>query len=90
MKRKELLEAGMQEEKNVQTVVATITGQDSKFLKRAKRDLEDKIEDLEAVIQERLSSKTPLDKAVIENTYNSLVEAKDTLTLYKAFEEKYI
>lgn len=90
MKRKELLEAGMQEEKNVQTVIAGITGQDAKFLKRAKRDLEDEIEDLETAIQERLSSKTPLDKSVIENTYNTLMVKKDTLALYKAFEEKYI
>lgn len=90
MKRKELLTASLQEEKNAQTVVDGITSQDSKFIKRAKRDLEDKIEDLEESLKARLSSQTPLDKAVIEVTYSQLVEAKATLDLYKKFEENYI
>lgn len=90
MKRQELLKVSLQEEKNVATVVENITAQDSKFLKRTKRDLEDKIEDLEESLKNRLSSQTPLDKATIEVTYSQLLETKATLDLYKKFEENYI
>lgn len=90
MKRQELLKVSLQEEKNVATVVENITAQDSKFLKRTKRDLEDKIEDLEESLKVRLSAQTPLDKSVIEVTYSQLLETKATLDLYKKFEENYI
>ena len=90
MRRQELLKVSLQEEKNVASVVEGITAQDSKFLKRTKRDLEDKIEDLEESLKVRLSSQTPLDKAVIESTYSQLLETKSTLDLYKKFEENYI
>lgn len=90
MKRKQLLEASLQEEKNVATVVSVTTKADEKFLKRTKRDLEDNIEDLTERIQNRLSSTEPLDKSVVENLYNELKEVKSTLVLYKEFEKEFI
>ncbi len=90
MKRKELLETSLSEEKNVATVVTNTTNADTKFLKRTKRDLEDKIEDLGEKLQVRLSSTEPLDKSVVENLYNELQTTKSTLDLYKSFEKEFI
>lgn len=90
MKRKELLQATLSEEKNVQTVVENTTKADSKFLKREKRNLEDKIEDLEEKLQARLSSAVPLDKSVVESFYNELQTTKSTLDLYNSFEKEFI
>ena len=66
------------------------TKADTKFLKRTKRDLEDKIEDLQEKLQVRLSSTEPLDKSVVENLYNELQTTKSTLDLYKSFEKEFI
>lgn len=90
MKRKELLQATLSEEKNVQTVVENTTKADSKFLKREKRNLEDRIEDLEEKLQARLSSAVPLDKSVVESLYNELQTTKSTLDLYNSFEKEFI
>ena len=90
MKRKELLEVALSEEKNVNTVLNTTVQADAKFLKRQKRDLEDLIEDVKDKIQQRLSSSQPLDKSVIENLYNELKTTKSTLALYNEFEKEYI
>jgi hypothetical protein len=90
MKRRHLLEASLQEGKNVKTVVGTTTNADAKFLKRSKRDLEDKIEDLTERLQARLSSTEPIDKAVVENLYNELQSVKSTLELYNSFEVEFI
>lgn len=90
MKRSELLKVTLSEEKNVNTVLENTTKADGKFLKRAKRDLEDKIEDLQEKLQVRLSSTESLDKAVVENLYNELLNTKATLELYKTFEKEFI
>lgn len=90
MKRKSLLETALAEEKNVSTVVSNTTKADSKFLTRAKRDLEDTIEDLKEQLEKRLSSTTALDKSVIESTYNQIKQAETTLELYKEFEKEFI
>ena len=90
MKRTDLLKVTLSEEKNVNTVLDNTTKADTKFLKRTKRDLEDKIEDLQERLQVRLSSTEPLDKAVVENLYNELQTTKSTLDLYKSFEKEFI
>lgn len=90
MKRSKLLKVTLSEEKNVNTVLENTTKADGKFLKRAKRDLEDKIEDLQEKLQVRLSSTESLDKAVVENLYNELLNTKATLELYKTFEKEFI
>lgn len=90
MKRTELLKVTLSEEKNVNTVLDNTTKADAKFLKRTKRDLEDKIEDLQEKLQVRLSSTEPLDKSVVENLYNELQTTKSTLDLYKSFEKEFI
>ena len=90
MKRTDLLKVTLSEEKNVNTVLDNTTKADTKFLKRTKRDLEDKIEDLQEKLQVRLSSTEPLDKAVVENLYNELQTTKSTLDLYKSFEKEFI
>ena len=90
MKRTDLLKVTLSEEKNVNTVLDNTTKADTKFLKRTKRDLEDKIEDLQEKLQVRLSSTEPLDKAVGENLYNELQTTKSTLGLYKSFEKEFI
>lgn len=90
MKRTELLKQTLSEEKNVNVVLETTTKADTKFLKRTKRDLEDKVEDLNEKLQIRLSSTEPLDKSVVENLYNELVTTKATLQTYKDFEKEFI
>lgn len=90
MKRKNLLETALSEEKNVTTVVENTVKADQKFLKRAKRDLEDEIEDLGVALETRLSQNTPLDKSVIENTYSNLLAKKELLKTYQAFEAEYV
>lgn len=90
MNRKELLESSLTEEKNVTTVVTTTLAKDVKALKKAKRDLEDAIEDAEDVLQERLSSSVTLDKSVVEVAYSKLKDLKATLALYESFEKEYL
>ena len=90
MKRTELLKVTLSEEKNVSSVLENTTKSDAKFLKRTKRDLDDKLEDLSERLQVRLSSTEPLDKAVVENLYNELQTTKSTLDLYKSFEKEFI
>lgn len=90
MNRKELLESNLTEEKNVATVVATTLAKDGKALKKAKRDLEDKIEEAEEELETRLSSNTPIDKSVVEVVYANLLELKATLKLYETFEKEYL
>lgn len=90
MKRKELLLASLAKEGNVDSIVESTTNKDKKFLKRAKRDLEDKIEELKDQLEERLGSSMPLDKSVIEVTFHSIKDNEATLELYKSFEKEYI
>jgi len=90
MNRKELLSANLSEEKNVTTVVTNTLAKDAKFIKKAKRDLEDQIEDAEEKLEERLSSNTPLDKSVVEVLYDSLIGLKATLALYEKFEKEVL
>lgn len=90
MNRKNLLEGTLTEEKNVTTIVATTLAKDAKFIKKAKRDLEDAIEEAEEKLEERLSSNTPLDKSVVEVLYDSLLGLKTTLALYEKFEKEVL
>lgn len=90
MKRTDLLKVTLSEEKNVTFVLQNTIEEDTTFLKRTKRDLEDKVEDLTKSLKKRLSSTEPLDKAVVENLYNELVTTKSTLDLYKSFEKEFI
>jgi hypothetical protein len=89
MNRKELLESGLIEDKNVTTVVATTLAKDVKFLKRTKRDLEDAIEDAEENLKVRLSSNTVIDSSVVLITFAKIMELEEQLKLYKSFEASY-
>ena len=90
MNRKELLQASLTEEKNLDTVISSTLTKDGKSLKKAKRDLEDQIEEKEEELETRLSSSTPIDKATVEITYAKLLDLKATLALYEAFEAEYL
>jgi len=90
MNRKQLLESAMTEEKNVNAVVASTLKKDSKFLTKAKRDLEDKLDDVEESIEERLSSNTPLDKSVVEVLFAERESLKASIKLYEDFEKEFI
>lgn len=90
MTRKQLLEGNLTEEKNVATVVTNTLAKDAKALKKAKRDLEDKIEDAEDALTERLSSNVPLDKSVVEVTFSNLQDLRATSALYEAFEKEFL
>jgi alanyl-tRNA synthetase len=89
MTRSELLKSAMTEEKNVATVVAGTLKKDVKALSKAKRDLQDYLEEEEEKLEERLSSGTPLDKSVVEVLYSNIVRLKETLKLYEEFETEY-
>jgi len=90
MNRKQLLESGLTEEKNVTTVVTNLLSKDAKALKKAKRDIEDAIEEAEEALEARLTSNTPIDKSVVEVTYAKLLDLKNTLELYKSFEKEFL
>ena len=90
MKRNELLKQNLTEEKNVEVLVADVAEQDRRFLKREKRALEDAIEDLEVELKKRLSAKNPLDKSIVEVTYQAIKEKKELLNLYKSFENEHL
>ena len=89
MTRSELLQSAMTEEKNVATVVTVTLKKDVKALSKARRDLEDSLEEAEEKLEERLSSGTPLDKSVVEVLYSNIVRLKETLKLYEEFETEY-
>lgn len=88
--RKQLLEEALTEEKNVATVVTRTLAKDVKALKKAKRELEEKIEDAEDALEERLSSNVTLDKSVVEVTFSNLQDLKATLALYETFEKEIL
>lgn len=90
MNRRQLLESGLTETKNVETVVATTLKKDVKAINKAKRDLQDQLEEAEEQLEERLSSDTPLDKSVVEVTYSKIKDLKVTLALYESFEKEYL
>lgn len=90
MNRKSLLEVSLSEEKNVQSVLSITMKADEKFLKRTKQDLNNKLEDLEEKLINRLSSTEPLDKAVVEVLFGEIKELEQTLALYDSFEKKYL
>ena len=90
MKRKDYLESAMTEEKNVATVVATTLKKDIKVQNKAKRDLQDAIDEAEENLEERLSSNTPLDKSVVEVLFAKIKQLTTSIELYEEFEEKYL
>lgn len=90
MKRRELLELGLTEEKNVSTLVANVLTKDTKFIKKAKRDLDDAREEAEEALEERLASNIPLDKSVVEVLYAKIKDLKATTALYEAFEKEIL
>ena len=89
LKRKEALEHSLIEEKNIKMVVETTLKEDSKFIKREFRTLQDSIEDLESDLIKRMSNKTPIDKSVIEVTYQTLLNKKALLEIYKTFNKEF-
>lgn len=88
--RKQLLEASLTEDKNVATVVASTLVKDAKSLKKAKRDVEDRLEEAEEALEERLSGNTPLDKSVVEIMYAKVKDLKATLELYNEFQKEFL
>lgn len=90
MKRRDLLESGLTEGQNVTTVVTNTLAKDAKFIKKAKRDLEDQLESAEEALEERLASNTPLDKSTVEVLYAKLTDLKATVALYESFEKEIL
>jgi len=90
MNRKQLLESSITEQKNVDTVIAITLKKDAKTINKAKRDLEDQLEEAEEALEERLSSDVPLDKSVVEVTYSKIKDLKASLALYKEFEKEFL
>lgn len=90
MNRKALLQAGLTENKNVETLVASTLKQDKKILAKAVRDLDDSIEETEEALEERLTSNVALDKSVVEVTYKKLQDLKATKALYEAFTKEFL
>ena len=85
--RKKLLKLSLNADKNVESLVTMTLEDDQKFIKRAKRNLEDEIEDLQSDLKKRLSANTPMDKSVVEVTYGQIKEKESLLSLYVDFEK---
>jgi len=90
MKRKEFLLSSLKKEENVEATIAMIVEKDRKAFKRAKRDVADKIEELEEKIEERLRADTPIDASVVTSMYASLLDARKNLKAFKSFEAEYL
>jgi len=90
MKRRELLQSTLTEDKNVSTLVTNALAKDAKFIKKAKRDLDDAREEAEEALEERLASNTPLDKSVVEVLYAKIKELKAITALYEEFEKEIL
>ena len=90
MKRRDLLESGLTEGQNPTTLVANTLAKDAKFIKKAKRDLEDAIESAEEALEERLASNTPLDKSTVEVLFAKIIDLKATTKLYEQFESEIL
>jgi hypothetical protein len=90
MKRQELLQLRLNEDKQLETQITQTLKDDKKFIRRAKRDLEDSIEDLEAELQKRLSSEVALDKSIVEVHFTQLLAKKELLNTYEQFEKNYL
>lgn len=90
MKRKDLLQETLTEDKNVSKVVTNIIRKDAKFLAKAERDIKDKVDELETSLEDRLASDTPLDKSTVEVLYSSLVTQRDLLKLYSDFNKEFL
>lgn len=90
MNRKQLLENGLTESQNVGTIVNTTLAKDAKFIKKAKRELEDLLESAEEALEERLSSNTPLDKSTVEVLFAKIIDLKATTKLYEQFESEVL
>lgn len=89
MNRKEFLQASLTEDKNIESVIKITLSKDAKMINRAKRDLEDALEEAEEALKTRMMSQEPLDKATILVTYAKVKEFKDTIALYDEFKAEY-
>jgi len=90
MNRKLLLESGLTENQNANTVIANTITKDGKFLKKAKYLAGEEVEAAEEVLEERLSSNSPLDKATVEVLYENLLVARSKVALYEKFESEIL
>jgi len=90
MNRRSLLESNLTEGQNVTTVISNTLAKDAKFIKKAKRDLEDSIEVAEEALEERLASNTPLDKSTVEVLFAKILELKESAKLYEQFEKEIL
>jgi hypothetical protein len=89
MTREELLKTGLVEEKNVTTIITNILAKDAKFLKRAKRDLEDQLDEASDKLEERLTSNIPIDASTVLSVYGKIKELEEQLELYASFKDTY-
>lgn len=92
MNRQELLKKTIVGEKDGQWVdaqIKSIEKTDRKFLKRKIEELEQKIEDNDDRLEERLTQDTPIDESVVENIYGEGIKLKEKLKLYKNFNKLY-
>lgn len=63
---------------------------DVKFIKKVKRDFEDKIEEVEEVLEERLFLNIFLDKLIVEVFYSGFLDFKVSYVLYEKFEKEVL
>lgn len=62
---------------------------DQKYLRRSIQELQNKIEDHEEKLEERLKSPTPIDDSVVKVLYKTLIDLYDELVLFQSFEENF-
>lgn len=88
MSRKSLLTKVSDEQKE-QVVQTKVLKEDSKLFRTVKRELEEKIDDLDDQINDRLSIPVALDRTVIEVLFHQKKTAEALLELYEDFQEEY-
>lgn len=85
--REELLSVGATNDTT--SLISNTIEKDQKFLRRTIQELDNKIEDAEAELQDRLKSTTPIDASVVKITYKKLFDLVEEKQLFEAFAEDF-
>lgn len=85
--RKELLSVGANND--AASSISNTIEKDQKFIRRTIQELDNKIEDAETELQDRLKSASPIDTSVVKIQYKRLYDLMEEKQLFEAFQEDF-
>lgn len=86
MTRQQLLN---QQTGEVSNLISNTIEKDHKFIRRTIQDLDNQIEDAEAVLEERMKSMEPIDASTIKILYKKVIELYSEKELFILFGEEF-